>query len=354
MTDRENYLSLAKRKGFERIPISFTPCPSIDKAFREYLKEHPMELPFSTTTIEGLKPIAASPEVFKNNYYRDKHFKDGTSIDIWGVAHEPGSKYAFHMTYMHHPMENFDSTEQILAYPLPAFDPVSLQSMKAQADALHKEGKAVMGDMQCTVWEAAWYMRGMENLMCDMMGDDPMATVLLDRVTELSCRRAAAYAEAGADTIFLGDDVGTQRAIMMSISLYDEWLKPRLKKVIDTAKAINPDILIQYHSCGMVTDLVPSLIDAGIDILNPIQPEVMDFRFLHEKYGDKISFNGTIGTQSVLPFGTPEEVRKAVFDNLDIAGSHGGLLPCPTHMVEPEVPIENLVAYIEACRDYKR
>ena len=354
MTDRENYLSLAKRKGFERIPISYTLCPFIDKAFAEYRKEHPMELPFATTTIDGLTPIATPPEEFRKTYYADKDFKAGTDIDIWGVAHEPGSKYAFHMTYMHHPMEDFDSTEQILAYPLPKFDPESLKGMKEKADALHNEGKAVMGDMQCTVWETAWYMRGMENLMCDMMTDDPMAEVLLDRVTELSCQRAEAFAKAGADTIFLGDDVGTQRAIMMSISLYDEWLKPRLKRVIDAAKKVNPDILIQYHSCGMVTDLVPSLIDAGIDILNPVQPEVMDFRYLHDRYGDKISFNGTIGTQSVLPFGTPEDVRKTVFENLDLAGAHGGLLPCPTHMVEPEVPVENLVAYIEACRDYTR
>ena len=129
---------------------------------------------------------------------------------------------------------------------------------------------------------------------------------------------------------------------------------PRLKRVIDEAKAINPDVVIFYHSCGRVTELIPSLIKAGIDVLDPVQPETMDFRQLHEMYGDKLSFHGTLGTQSVMPFGTPEDVRRTVFENLDIAGEKGGLFVCPTHLLEPEVPVENVIAYIKACADYTK
>ena len=258
------------------------------------------------------------------------------------------------MTYMHHPMEDFDSVEQIMSYPLPEPDMTTIPAMKAAADALHDRGKAVMGDMQCTVWECAWYMRGMENLMCDMTLEDPMAGALLDRVTEISTQMAKAFAMAGADTLYLGDDVGMQRTIMMNIGLYEEWLGPRLKRVIDAAKAINPEIVVIYHSCGHVTELIPSLIRAGIDVLNPVQPECMDFREIHDRFGDKLSFHGTLGTQTLMPFGTPEEVRKKVFENLDIAGEHGGLFAAPTHLLEPEVPVENVIAYIEACRDYKK
>ena len=89
-------------------------------------------------------------------------------------------------------------------------------------------------------------------------------------------------------------------------------------------------------------------------LLDPVQPETMDFRRLHEMYGDRLSFHGTLGTQSVMPFGTPEEVRRTVFENLDIAGEKGGLLVCPTHLLEPEVPVENVIAYIKACADYTR
>ena len=78
----------------------------------------------------------------------------------------------------------------------------------------------------------------------------------------------------------------------------------------------------------------------------------MDFKEIHQKYGDRISFNGTIGTQKLMPYGTPEEVRNEVFRNLDIAGKNGGLFCCPTHLLEPEVPWENIEAYIKACHDY--
>jgi len=99
--------------------------------------------------------------------------------------------------------------------------------------------------------------------------------------------------------------------------------------------------------------LIDDLIEAGIDVLNPVQPECMNFAELHAEFGDRLSFNGTIGTQSHMPFGTPDEVRKVVFENLQIAGDKGGLLCCPTHMLEPEVPWENVEAYVKACRDFK-
>jgi uroporphyrinogen decarboxylase len=354
MTDRENFLSIAKRKGYERMPVSFSMCPTLSQKYKEYIKDHPIKLDRQCVAIGGIGGIRTDAETFKKKYYADKVFADGTYIDDWGVAHEPGSAAAFHMTYMHHPMDGFDSVEQILEYPLPVFNKSRIPEMKKQADALHENGQAVMGGMQCTIWEAAWYMRGMENLMCDMMSEDEMATVLLDRVTDIAVMRAEAFAEAGADVIFLGDDIGMQHTIMMSESLYDEWLKPRLKRVIDAARVYNPDVVIFYHSCGHVTELIPHLIEAGVDVLDPVQPECMDFRELHDKYGDRLSFHGTIGTQSVMPFGTPEDVRHEVFKNLDIAGREGGLYVCPTHILEPEVPLENVLAYIQACEDYTK
>ncbi|MBR5742294.1 MAG: hypothetical protein IKX85_00720 [Clostridia bacterium] len=352
MTNRENYVSIARRTGYDYMPVHFPMCPSLQARYDAYVKEHELILPPGEGTVDDLPADCRTPEYFLRHYYAKKDFRPGTVIDGWGVAHEPGSPAAFHMTYMHHPMEDFDSVEQIEAYPMPVFREEGLAAQKAQTDAFHAEDRAVIGQMQCTIWETAWYMRGMENLMCDMMADDPMATVLLDRVTELAVKRAVSYVRAGADGLFLGDDVGMQHTIMMSQGLYGEWLKPRLKKVIDAARAVNPDVIVFYHSCGHVTELIPQLIEAGIDVLNPVQPECMDFREIFDRFGDRLSFHGTIGTQSVMPFGTPEEVRRKVFENLDIAGPRGGLYACPTHLLEPEVPVENVIAYVEACREY--
>ncbi len=224
----------------------------------------------------------------------------------------------------------------------------------ARNNELKKQDKVVCGNMQCTVWETAWYMRGMEVLMMDMMAEDEMADFVLDKVTELAVQRAEYFMKTGAEVLYLGDDVGMQRTVMMSRDLYQTWLKPRLKKVVDAARAINPDVIIFYHSCGFIEPFIEDLIQVGIDVLNPVQPECMDFREIHEKYGSRISFHGTIGTQTTMPFGTPQEVRAQVFRNLDIAGPKGGLLVAPTPLLEPEVPWENIKAYIQACRDYPK
>ncbi len=352
MTNRENYLSIARRTGYDYMPVKFFMCPSLQEKFNAYLKEHDMKIPLGEAYVAPLPSTCTPADTFREIYYKDKSFKPGTTIDRWGVAHEPGSKAAFHMTYMHNPMEDFDSVEEIEAYPFPVLHEDGLAAQIERVRDLHAEDRAAMGELRCSIWETAWYMRGMENLMCDMMSEDPMATALLDKVTAFAEQNMVSFAKAGCDCIYLGDDIGMQHTIMMSEELYGQWLKPRLKRIIDAAKAIKPDILIFYHSCGHVTELIPQLIEAGVDVLNPVQPECMEFRELHDRFGDILSFHGTIGTQSTMPFGTPEEVRRKVFENLDIAGPHGGLYACPTHMLEPDVPVENIAAYIQACVDY--
>ena len=141
---------------------------------------------------------------------------------------------------------------------------------------------------------------------------------------------------------------------MMNTKLYCRWLKPSLDMVIAAAKIIKPDLKVQYHSCGYVEPFIPDLIEVGVDILNPVQPECMDFQKLHEQYGDVLSFNGTLGTQTTMPFGTPDDVRRVVFKNLEIAGAKGGLLVCPSHLLEPEVPLANILAYLQACHDFRK
>ncbi len=352
MNQRENILAILRREPYEWMPVEFALCPSLveeyrrqtgsDKSYSEYF-----EMPWA-----GIGDIRVSQD---DSQYLGYHpnLKEGATIDLWGVAHEPGSEAAKHMTYMRCPLKGIDSLEEVKAYPLPDFASGDASHQKAQADAIRARGLAVMGSMQCTIWETAWYIRGMEDLMMDMMTDDPIAEYILDAVTERSIIRAQSYARAGADLLYLGDDIGMQRTPMMSIDLYCRWLKPRLKQVIDAARAVNPNIIVLYHSCGCATAFIPHLIEAGVDVLNPVQPESMDFREVYREYGGKISFHGTIGTQTTMPFGTPQEVRDTVLEHLEIAKEKGGLFPAPTHLLEPEVPWENILAYVDACRSYK-
>jgi uroporphyrinogen decarboxylase len=138
------------------------------------------------------------------------------------------------------------------------------------------------------------------------------------------------------------------------MELYRKWLKPALSRIIKAARAIKPDIIVFYHSCGYIEPFIPDLIEAGIDVLNPVQPECMDFSEIHSKYGDVLSFHGTIGTQTTMPFSTRDEVRETVHKHLRIAGKKGGLFIAPTHLLEPEVPWENILAFADACKDYSQ
>lgn len=351
MTNIENYHSIAKRQGYEKMPTHFHLCPSLSERFNDYCKKVGFTYQDSTVYVPDLEAKCADTETFLKLY--NCKFKEGTNIDDWGIAHEPGSAAAFHMTKMYHPMASFDSIEQVLAYPLPDYKNVDDTAQRKAIANAHSADSVAIGDMECTIWETAWYLRGMENLMMDMMSEEPIAEVLFDRITEAAVLRAESFVRNGVDVLFLGDDIGMQRTVMMSEELYCTWIKPRLKKVISAVKAINPDVIVFYHSCGFVTPMIPHLIDAGIDVLNPVQPECMDFKDIYEKFGDRLSFHGTIGTQTTMPFGTPDDVRREVFKNLEIAGDKGGLFVAPTHILEPEVPLENLIAYIKACEDFK-
>ena len=350
MTQRENFLRIIAGQPHEFIPVDFSLCPALIEQYHRKTGA-PVDydywdyFDFACRNLPVLQPD--DPDLGRFLQYHPD-LDDHTTIDWVGVGHR-SSPNSFHMTQMLHPLGDADSAEQLLAYPLPAFSAGNNPGLKEAANRIHAGGHASVGDMPCTVWETAWYVRGMENLMMDMMSDDPMADVMLDRITDMSVQRAKLYANAGVDILYLGDDIGMQSTIMMSEQLYCDWLKPRLKRVIDAARAIKPDIIVFYHSCGHVTELIPHLIDAGINVLNPIQPESMDFEEVYRDFGDRLAFHGTIGTQSVMPLGTPDDVRRAVNHNLDIA-DHGRLLVAPTHLLEPDVTWANVMAYVEACR----
>jgi uroporphyrinogen decarboxylase len=351
MTPRDNLLALYRRQPYEQMPPAFLFCPGLEAEYRRRYGDGPSaEERFGCASSHFWLSAPTEGGTRDWSTFYDFELKAGTTYDMWGVAHELGSEAAHHMTRMRHPLATARTVDDIMAYPMPDYGAADVAELRRRVDEAHAKGLAFVGEMACTVWESAWYMRSMEALMADMADESPLATALLDRVTAINTKRALLYVEAGADMLALGDDVGTQRALLMSKRMYQQWIKPRHAAVIAAAKAVKPDLLVQYHSCGHVTPLIDDFIDAGIDILNPVQPECMDVPDVLRRFAGRISFNGTIGTQSTMPHGTPDEVRAMVARNLELAGPNGGLLACPTHMLEPEVPWANIEAYVDACR----
>ena len=324
MNKRENLKRIFKKQGYDFIPAQFRLCETL---IEKYKQIENTDMPFDEyfdfpwKNLPGIKPV------------NDEQIN--------------------HAKYMPGALAKADSFEQILDFPFPEYDIDEYSVIKEAAEQIICSNRAPVGNMQCTIWETAWSLRGMENIMIDMISGDPIIELLFDRITDAAEKRAAIYAKAGADYLFIGDDIGMQHSAMMSLNMYRLWLKPRLKRVIQSAKAVNPDIIIIYHSCGYIEPFIPDLIESGIEVLNPVQPECMSFEKIYSEYSGALSFHGTVGTQTVMPFGTPGEVAATVKRNLSIAGPKGGLLPAPTHILEPDVPWENVKAYIKACREYK-
>lgn len=277
----------------------------------------------------------------------------GAFIDEWGIGHLPGTMSNY--TKMIHPMKEFKKVQRVESYPFPDItEDYRYQGLKEKVDRLKIKGWAVAGfaNNAGMIFETSWYLRKYENLVCDFINNQDLASAILDKVTEIVLVASKKLVETGIDILILGDDVGTQRGLMMSLPMWRKWLKPRLSRVISATRTVNPNIRVFYHSDGDCRDVIPELIEIGVDILNPVQPEVMDLAEVKKDHGDKLAFWGGIGTQTTMPFGSPEEVKKEVKKTMKILGKGGGLVMTPTHVLEPDVSWQNILAFFEGVEKY--
>ncbi|MDR0878292.1 MAG: hypothetical protein LBN21_09575 [Treponema sp.] len=353
MTNRENVLRALRRDNPERVPFDFVLCPSHADNFekktgtRDY--QEYFGFPFRYVDLE---PSCQAPDLHRR-YYKNlpANYQRLSWNPEWGVYSIPGQFE--HFEQMLHPMAGLESADEIDDYPFPDFnESYRWKGFNEKVSAIKNADLIAVVFMQMTIFEVAWYMRGMDNLMTDMMADREFAEKLFEKITCLRIGMAEKYARSGIDILMLGDDVSTQQEMMISPALWQELLKPRLARVIRAAKSIKPDLLVFYHGDGNLQKIIPDLIEIGVDILNPVQPECMDPVTVKKLYGDRLSFWGTIGTQTVMPFGKPSEVSSMVKKMIKEVGAGGGLLVAPTHTIEPEVPWENIEAFIEAVKQY--
>ncbi|HEY0866705.1 MAG TPA: uroporphyrinogen decarboxylase family protein, partial [Fimbriimonas sp.] len=279
---------------------------------------------------------------------------DGAWGSDSGYSEKPGDAKdvggAYHLTEMFHPLESLETMEQILSLPWhDLHDPRWVAPIEDRSREIQREGFVSTMGLECSVFESSWYLRGMETLFMDLIEGNGIGDWLLDRMRDRSMVSARAFARAGGDLIRLGDDVGTQRGMMMSVPFWREHLKPRLAAIIDAAKGgFRNAPFIQYHSDGDVSDIVDDLVEIGVDILNPVQPECMPIDEVAPRWKDRIAFCGMIGTQTTMPFGSPNDVREAVGNCERWIHEGARMIVSPTHVLEPDVPWENVVALAEA------
>jgi uroporphyrinogen decarboxylase len=208
---------------------------------------------------------------------------------------------------------------------------------------------AVLVSLGFALFERAWTLAGMENVLMAMAADKPFAHTLLDRILEFNLaviERACAHE---VDIFRFGDDWGQQRGLIMGPALWREFIKPRFRTMCELVKSRGKVTML--HCCGKVDEIFPDLIECGLDVFNPFQPEVMDVFEIKKRYGSEMTFYGGISIQRTLPFGTVAQVRDEVQRLIDVVGADGGYIASPSHDIPGDAKAENIAAMIEVLQN---
>jgi uroporphyrinogen decarboxylase len=254
------------------------------------------------------------------------------------------------------PLANVSSMEELEAFPFPDLrKPYLVKDLARQVEILHDRGMAAGGNLPHLggeLFEAAWRLRGLQNFLLDLLERPDWAHFLLDRLTDLACRNAQALTESGIDVLSLDDDIGMPETMMISPDMWRTFFKPRFERIVLEAKFINPEVRILYHSDGYFTPIVKDLSEIGVDAINPLQPEYMDAVKIREKYGNQPALWGTLGRQTTFSFSSTDAIREEVQTRIMRLG-RCGLVLCPAYDIdEPDIPWENVKAFLEAVQEY--
>jgi uroporphyrinogen decarboxylase len=348
LTPRERVLRAVRRQKPDKVPkeMGFTPA-----VYERFVQETGVTDPAEYFGMEGRAVGFRPPRELPDFTPYLKRLPAGSVISgEYGTAHIPGTFY--HFSHYVFPLESATTIDELEEYPWPDFTPAYRhEHLEAEVRSLHEKGYFVAA-FAGHIFETAWQLIGFERIFEDFIQNPAFVEWVLDRITEDNCFKARRFVEAGVDMIQFGDDVGMQHRLMMHPDVWRRFLKPRLAREIAAARAVRPDIPVWYHSDGNIADIIEDLIEVGVTVLNPVQPECLDVDWVKRKFGDRLAFWGTIGTQTVMPFGKPEDVKRAVKEMIDRFAP--GLVIAPTHVIEPDVPWENIVAFFEAVEEYGR
>ncbi len=217
----------------------------------------------------------------------------------------------------------------------------------------HRRGLAVFAmppRLGGTLFEAAWRLRGFEQYLCELSQGHEVSLWLLDRLADLASYYAGMIAAADADVLFLGDDVGEPVRLMISPQLWRETIGPRMRRIVEAARAIKPSIHVCYHSDGHFTGLIEHLVEIGVDAIEPVQPDVMDPLAIKARFGSEVTLVGCVGTAWLWHHGTAEQVRAEVRRTNDLLSAGGGLVLAPAYDLMSCTPWANVEAFFDEAR----
>ncbi len=362
MNSRQRVLTAVDCKQADRIPIDFW---AVDVVFDRLVKE------LNVADAEGvLKEFDADLRFFRGPGLETvEPDADGVFADHWGVKRQwhsvtgqrkDGSPYTW--TYKHmvgSPLAGAQSVADIENHAWPDPAQWDYSGVKEKCKAIHDAGYAVVfgGDRldRTAQLKAGMYLRGTEQFVMDLAIEPEMAECILQHITAYYNdynRRVFEAADGKIDIFFMGDDMGTQNSTWVSVDMYRKFFKKRFAEFNELAHSF--DIKTMFHTCGRVTDLVGDFVDAGLDVLQSLQPGPMndDFAKVKSEFSRDLCFQGGIDIQDVLPHGSTDDVRQHVKKVAETLGEGGGYIFGTAHNLLPDVPTENILALVDAYHEF--
>jgi uroporphyrinogen decarboxylase len=272
---------------------------------------------------------------------------NGYVTNEFGMKMRQGPVY---MEVIEHPLAAVAEAQQIADFPFP--DPLA-EGRYDDAAALidrYKDDYFVIGDMELTMFDMMQQLVGLEKLLVDMARSEPYVEVLIDKCRDFALAVGKKLVAMGVHGIWAGDDFGAQNGMLISPKMWRKYFKERYRQVYAELKAVNPDVIVCQHCDGAVAPILGDWIEVGLEVFNPVQPNVPGHEpeDLKTKFGDRMSFWGAIDQQKLLPFGTPDEIEVDVRAKIEVLGHGGGYLIAPAHIIQADASPENVEAFIAA------
>lgn len=333
MTKRERVLKAVHHEETDFVPYSISFTKQAYEKTKNYLKDEEF--------FEKIGNHIVSLEYAPFEEIKPEHFKDEFGV-VWnrtGVDKDIGV------------IDNHLIPEpDVDIYRFP--EPREAEIRKVIESYLtDQQDAAVFFGIGFSMFERAWSLCGMENLLIYMKIEPNFVHSLMDRICEYNLKIIDIACQYDIDGVHFGDDWGQQHGLIMGPLCWHEFICPRIEKMYKRVKS--KGLIVSQHSCGDISELFPTLVDIGLDIYQTFQPEIYDLYEIKEKLGDKLCFWGGISTQRLLPFESPEVVASTTRKTIDLMGAGGGYIAAPTHSIPGDVPPENIVAMINAMAPEK-
>ena len=334
MNHKERLRRTLRYQTVDRLPTQINYTAKMEQKLADYFGVPPHELP-KLLDNHLVRVDLTYPKVLS---------EDGLAqMDWWGAGHDTREEGYFIRYSPLAENKNLDS------FPWP--DPTAPGLVEAAQRTIQELGAEyfIAPNLGFALFERAWSLRGFETFLMDLALDPGFAGELLDCITQIQLILIERFLELGVDGGYFGDDYGAQKGLIMSPASWRKLFKPRLERLFAPFRARGLPILM--HSDGQIQPIIPDLLEIGLTALNPVQPEALDHNWLRRSFGGRLAFYGGISTQTVLPYGSPAEVRAAVQAcQRELAPDGTGLLLAPSHRMMTDIPMENVSALLEAFR----